>query len=193
MKYRLIFFVVLLLLEGCDIFSTRDAEKPVTSRSSFQFPSSPQIVIQNLTNSLLEKNTQDYTACIADSNYFAQKETFKFIPSAGLTYPFLADGWSIKSEEQYIKNIFAKLSDNDQVVLTLSNDKLYPYGDSTVYTADYDIQLPQKTTLTATHFQGSLSFAMRVDSRSEWVITRWTDIKSSSSYCWSDLKGLYYN
>ncbi len=192
MKTYIAFALTLLFFSGCDIFDTRPAERPVTSRSSFEFPASPDIVVQNLTNSLLEKNSQDYLACLADSNYITK--SFSFVPSSGTgsVYPALVSDWSVKSEEQYFKNIVVKLTADQGMTLTLSNEKYYQGVDSTVYTADYTIQLPQSAVFTNSHFQGSLSFTMMMDSRSEWVITRWIDVKSPTELCWSDMKGLYY-
>jgi hypothetical protein len=192
MKIYIAFALTLLLFSGCDIFDTRQAERPVNSRSSFEFPASPEIVVQNLTNSLLEKNSQDYIACLVDSNYCAK--TYSFVPSSGTgsIYPALAGDWSVKSEEQYFKNIVVKLTTDQGITLTLSNEKYYQGVDSTVYTADYKIQLPQSAVFTNSFFQGSLSFTMIMDSRSEWVITRWIDVKSPTDLCWSDMKGLYY-
>lgn len=191
MKSYIAFALTLLLFSGCDIFDTRQAERPVTSRSSFEFPASPEIVVQNLTNSLSEKNSQDYIACLVDSNYLAK--SFSFVPSSGTgsVYPALVSDWSVKSEEQYFKNIVVKLSTDQGITLTLSNEKYYQGVDSTVFTADYKIQLPQSA-VSNSSFQGSLSFTMMMDSRSEWVITRWIDVKSPTDLCWSDMKGLYY-
>jgi hypothetical protein len=192
MKISILLALPLLFFAGCDIFDTRHAEQPATSRSSFEFPASPEIVVQNLSNALLEKNSQDYIACLVDANYLSK--AYSFVPSSGTgsVYPALASDWSVKSEEQYFKNIIVKLTDAEEITLTLSNEKYYPYGDSTVYTADYAIQLPQTSTFTDNYFKGSLNFTMMIDSRSEWVITRWTDIKSNTNLCWSDMKGLYY-
>jgi hypothetical protein len=190
MRIYIILALALIFLAGCDIFETRQAERPVTSRSSFEFPASPEIVVQNLTNALQEKNSQDYVACLVDTNYLSK--SYSFIPSSGTgsVYPALAGDWSVKSEEQYVKNVIVKLSSEQKITLTLSNEKYYKGVDSMVYTADYKIQLPQN--FTNNSFQGSLNFTMMMDSRSEWVITRWTDIKSSTNLCWSDMKGLYY-
>ena len=191
MRISIVLALTLIFFAGCDIFDTRQAERPVTSRSSFEFPASPEIVVQNISNALLEKNS-DYIACLVDTNYLSK--AYAFIPSSGTgsVYPALASDWSVKSEEQYFKNVIVKLSDDQEITLTLSNEKYYPYGDSTVYTADYAIQLPQTSAFTNNYFKGSLNFTMMIDSRSEWVITRWTDIKSNANLCWSDMKGLYY-
>jgi hypothetical protein len=179
-----------ILFSGCDLFSTRSAEAPTQSRANFQQAITPQLVIENLVNSLQDKNVVNYLACLSNPAY--TKNVFTFSPSspASSQYSSFSD-WSEKSEEQYFNNLVVKIPSDLPITLELTNESYTPLGDSTIYSASYTLNVPTQDQSLPSTYQGTLIFGMIRDSRSIWCIYNWQDSKSSSSSLptWSDLKG----
>jgi hypothetical protein len=192
MKSFISFIIISLTLIGCDLFSTRDSEKPVTPRTTYEFPATPQAVINNLTNSFIEKDIQNQLSCLADSNF--SNKSYLFIPSSGsaVIYPGFATAWDRKSENQYLTNLFAQVKDNEKIAMTLSDASLHTYGDSALYAAHYTLTIPKKNNSVAAVYQGEMHLSLIQDSRPVWVIYLWQDIKTSDVPNWSDLRGFYY-
>ena len=185
-----------IIISGCDIFNTRDAEKPTQPRSDFEPAATVDILIQNFINSLKDKDVTNYIACLSDTSFTDKK--FRFIPSseATSTYPTLMD-WDKRNEEQYFTNMSIKVNPNSQIVLTLTGSTKNNFGDSTFYTASYSLNLPfvnSNSEVTPVIYEGTLTLKMVRDSRSVWSIYYWQDIKTeSSNLSWSDLKGSLAN
>ncbi len=190
---RIIFLLtILLFIGGCDIFNARDAEPPDQPRSNFQSAVTPELLIENLKNSLKDKNIENYLACFADTSFTDKK--FQFSPSSGALsqFPFLSDNWGKKNEEQYFNNMKTKIDQNLPITLTLSNPVTTPQGDSLFYTASYFLNVPHNDPSIPTSFEGELKFDMVRDSRSVWIIYYWQDIRSGNTASWSELKGRFY-
>ena len=187
-------FVILLTiyLAGCDIFTARTPEEPETARSTYSFPATPELVISNFTNSLIEKNTQNYAACFVDSIHSTR--VYRFIPAVGASsrYPAFLNGWNLKSEQDYLNNTFSKMSTTGQISISLGSESYARYADSVQYTAVYTLQIPFKGAAAPTQYSGQMRISMIVDSQSAWVITIWEDTKIGTADCWSDLKGTNY-
>ena len=188
--FFLIFF--LFLLSGCDLFSVRDAETPNQPRSNYQLAVTPDILIENLQNSLKDKSVENYLASFVNSAFTTQKFSFSASPSAASQFPALADNWGLSNEEQYFNNLKNKVDATSPITLTLSNISSSSFGDSLVYSASYFLNVPSNTTDLPSNYQGELKFNMVRDSRAVWAIYFWQDIKNSSLPSWSDLKGRLY-
>jgi hypothetical protein len=182
------YFLILLTLAfaGCDLFSTRTAEPPTQARSNFQQPSTPDILIQDLVNSLQDKNVQNYISCLSDPAF--TKATFTFSPSSSA----LSDNWGIKNEEQYFNNLKLKVPTDVPIVLNLTNVSFTPQGDSIFYSASYTLLVSTQDPNLPQNYQGDLRFNMIRDSRAVWSIYYWQDSKNSQLPTWSELKGRTY-
>ncbi|MBA4251375.1 MAG: hypothetical protein C0425_08920 [Chlorobiaceae bacterium] len=182
----------LLFFYGCDIFTTREAEKPEQPRSNFELATTPNIVINNFVNSLKDKNTQNYLACLTDSSFSGV--SFNFFPSAASVskYPSLNENFGRKQEEQYLTNVLNKIPTEQVISLVLSDASLNQLGDSVVYSAKYFLSVPHNDISAPKTFQGELRFKIIRDSRTIWAISSWQDIKNSNLPSWSDLKGIFY-
>jgi hypothetical protein len=193
-----LFFSFLVVIAGCDIFSTRSAEMPTQPRSDFTPAATEDILIQNLINSLKDKDVNTYLICLSDT--LTGKE-FQFLPSseAAAQYPSLTDNWNRKSEEDYFKNLSIKTKDNSQITLSLTESSRNNFGDSTFYTATYTLSVPfvnSSSDIITKIYEGTLTFKMVRDDRTAvWSIYYWQDNKNSTSNSnpsWSDLKGSSY-
>ena len=182
---------MVVIFSGCDLFNTRDPEAPDQPRSNYKSAVTPEILLENFTNALSEKNVQNYLNCLTDSS-FSEKE-YQFIPSAGSSsiYPVLLDGWSKKSEEQFFNNLISHISPDQPITFTKNNENSSFSGDNKiVYTATYFLVFTPNDDVDK-KFEGELQFNLIRDSRQVWTIYLWQDIKSSQNASWSELKGFY--
>ncbi|MBU1101030.1 MAG: hypothetical protein KKA84_11560 [Bacteroidetes bacterium] len=186
-----IVFIILTLVTSCDLLNTRDPEDPVIERSSYIVPVSPEILFQNLISSFEEKILENYISCFVDLNYIEKQ--YRFVPAAGSISQFaeLAN-WSLEAERSYFNNLRTIPGENIPMLLSLYNERSEPIGDSAVYQFDYSLQIPVVDESGSNEYQGSVLFRIYRDSRQQWAIGEWEDIKIEGHISWSELKGRYY-
>lgn len=189
--YFFIMFLCSLLFAGCDIFNTRDPEKPDQPATNAITATDPQQLIDNFTNAIQEKDLDNYMACLSDS--LVSGKNFTFLPSseASVLYPSLSGNWDYRSEKQYFTNMKSKLSADTKITVSFTNSFLSPLGDSAVYLATYFLNVPHTDSFSKI-FQGDIKLKMFRDSRLVWRIYYWQDSKTGSNANWSELKGRMY-
>ena len=176
----------ILLLSGCDLFSTRPAEKPTQPRSNL-----PQ-AIDNFIASYGDKTIYDYSNCFSDSLFTGKGFTFVASSEAASQYPSLSQGWNLNSEERYFQNIVAA-SQDVPINVILSNSSFSQQGDSLIYAASYSITVPFTDQNITNNYSGDLIFYITQDNNLIWRIYYWQDFKTSNSPSWSELKGRFSN
>ena len=196
MNKRRLFLSLTLLLSltvvSCDLFHTREPEPPTKGGSSYLPPTSPQRVLQNLTNAVKERNTDSYVRCLADS--LTSPRTFRFIPTeqSAAQYYGVFSSWSLRNERQYFDNLKSHMSPSAVPGLTLSRETFeYISGDSAIYDAGYVLFIPHDVTGVPQTIRGNLHLTMGLDRNNMWMIYQWIDLSSGSEYSWSDLKGRF--
>jgi hypothetical protein len=190
MKNKILIFTITILLNACDLFTTRDAEDPNQNRSNFVTPSSASLVIQNLKNSLADKNVQNYLSCFVDTLYSSRQ--FSFSASSEALIQFQMQDWGKDEEQRYFNAVINKVNQNVDIQLALK-DTIYSSlgGDSAIYSANYDLTVPFANSNTIV-YSGNLEFKLLRDERSLWSIYFWKDTKGQVNPSWSELKGSYY-
>lgn len=194
MKSIIFISIILLSLTACDLFTTRNAENPDQTRSNFQPPVEPAIVIENLKSSLSDKNVQNYIACFVDTIFADQTYNFSASSEAISLYQIFVQGWGLNEERRYFSSVTNRVPVDFPISLSLSNENYSSLsGDSLIYSATYSLNLPVSSSdPVPQNYAGNLQFNMLRDSRSEWVIYYWKDTKSESLPSWSELKGSFY-
>lgn len=199
--YRIVvlYVVFISLFTGCDLFSTREPEKPVTSSGTFLPPTSASIVIENLQNAIKEKNAENYILCLADTTKNA-KRSFQFTPSSDVAarYATLFSTWGIANERQYLITMLSKISSDDYPLLTLSNnrfDVITP--DSAVFVSDYTLIANHTSATAPTKVTGVIRFTIIPDATGLWAISRWSDANLAQGgviqSTWSEMKAQFSN
>ena len=183
--------LLLFLVSACDLFTARSPEQPDTPANSNVPATSPDILFQNLKSSIEQKVLDNYMVCFVDSSFLKKK--FKFIAASGpgSQYPTLSN-WTLESERQYFKWQKAISQAGNSITLTLSNPFNTQYGDSAIYQFDYDLSLKANDQNISGNYKGTARFKIFVDSRQQYVIVEWDDLRTSSGQTWSDLKGRSY-
>lgn len=189
----LLILLLIFFIPACDIFETREAEKPDQPKSNMLQPVTPQDVITNLIHSLEDRDVENYLSCFSDTSN--TEKTFQFSPSAGASaqFPQLTQMWDKENERQYFNNLRTRIPDGTRISLILSNSNHNPLVDSSVFTATYTLNIPQNESNIPVNYEGELRFSLIRNSSSLWSIYFWVDIKKDNNPSWSELKGRLYN
>jgi len=189
-----IFLILALLITGCEIFSTREAENPVQSRNTWIPATTIDILIENLKSSLSEKSTENYLKCFIDSAL--TKRSFSFIPSTEsyANYSALFSNWTLQNEKNYFENLKSKIKEGGTITLSVFNiDRGTIQGDSVIYSADYSLVVDHSVESFPKEFRGHLQFTLFRNLKGEWSVLNWKDSKNTESFTWSELKGRFSN
>ncbi|MGB5288080.1 MAG: hypothetical protein WBQ32_08565 [Ignavibacteriaceae bacterium] len=182
-------FILIIILVGCDIFEVRNPENPTDTKSGYRVPVEPKDVIQNIINSFRDRNANDYEKNFAGGPPLVSRE-FLFVPSGNVLSSFPAD-WALEQEFQYFNNLVSRTPQDIPITLTFSNEFYDVRGDSTIYSTEYSISVPLLNSEPEL-YGGSLKFTMVTDINSAWVIYFWEDIAKAGAKSWSELKIEFY-
>lgn len=183
--------IIFLLLYGCDLFTNREPEKPDAARSNYLPATTLDILFSNLKSSLNEKVLENYMSSFVDISFIDLP--FLFFPSseAVVKFPALAD-WDLSAERQYFNNLINSTKQNTPILLDLQNEIKNASGDSAIFQYDYILTLSPIDENIPSVYRGNVKFYTFLDSRNQWVIGRWEDIKIGTNPSWSELKGALY-
>ena len=182
-----------LLLQQCNIFEPRDAEPP--SQSGFQYlpRTFPSNVILNLQNAIGQKDVAGYIACFTDST--RSSSSFSFIPSADAAdvYAAVLRNWSYQQEEAYFRKLVAagRLPQGFSSLTLIPKDSLAT-GNERTYRFDYTLVFQHNVPEFTETVRGTAQFTI-VNDNSDWTISQWVDLKTTTSLTWSSLKGKFSN
>ena len=185
----------LLISVACESpFTTREAELPDGSSSTFLNPTSPDIVFVNLRIAFDERNVENYIRTFVDSTRSSRR--FKFLPDEGVaaTRPGTFLNWSLEDERRYLIKLFQATSPDSVLRLTFVEDKTDESANSATVTQNYR--------LTARHSRqelglgpevlGQAIFYLERNETGDWSIHRWEDFKvNTADQSWSELKAFF--
>ncbi|MFK7923724.1 MAG: hypothetical protein AB8H47_17325 [Bacteroidia bacterium] len=181
----LVLYPLFCILTGC--FNIRPVEPPSSSASNWVSPTDYQILINNLQQSVNQRNVQNYLRCF-------NQEMLEFQPTASLfnNNENIWANWSISDEQAYFDNFVADLAVTTGNSLSLTETDLQDVtSDSLKYVGDYLLRVNHSDTSLTTLFQGQLQLVIKLNAFNEWEIERWTDIEIFADSSWSELKLRY--
>jgi hypothetical protein len=182
-----------VVLSGCDLFSTREAEPPSSGSSTFVPPTSADLVIENLENAVAEKNTENFLRCLVDTLSSSQRYEFFPTASAAGRYAATFSEWSLQSERAWFSAVKAFSDADAPSGLTLTGSFSVIAADSAIYEGRYDLSFRHGVSSMSETARGTLQFVLHTDRNSIWSITRWTDIPLTDETSWSEWKGRFAN
>jgi hypothetical protein len=190
MKWYYIYILFLFSVISCNIFEPRSAENPTVEKSSYKPPTTPDIVIENLTNSISEKNSINYVQCFGGPNL-----DFSFVPAldSKSNYSTIFLDWNTGSERSYFENMIIQTSKTAASSLTLSNTINQSSSDSVISNSNYVLNFQHSASDIPQTATGNLQFTIKRDKNNNWYITKWIDIKVQSQFSWSDMKARFSN
>jgi len=187
--YILAFLTVIITVKGCGIFETRDPEVPVTIRSTYFPPTSADLVIDNLTYAIEEKNSENYSKCVSDMS-------FQYVPDSrsAQIYEVFAS-WDKSAEKRYLDNLIARTDPNSTSQLFLSNERLRQISsDSAIFQADYIFVFQHINAGTPKSGKGNLLISLATDNDDLFYMRKWEDFRQNDTdFTWSEFKANFSN
>ncbi len=180
----------LIFAAGCGLFGTRTPESPVTVRSTFEPPTTPEAVIRNLSYSIEEKNSNNYMKCLSPDN-------FVYVPDSKSQslYGTIFQNWNLNSERFYYENLIAQTNSTASSTLFLSDTLLNQITpDSAVYTAEYIVVYQHNRTNIPKSAVGNTRISLKANESNFYYISKWEDFRrNDSDFTWSELKANFSN
>ena len=187
--YILAFLTVIITVKDCGIFETRDPEVPVTIRSTYFPPTSADLVIDNLTYAIEEKNSENYSKCVSDMS-------FQYVPDSrsAQIYEVFAS-WDKSAEKRYLDNLIARTDPNSTSQLFLSNERLRQISsDSAIFQADYIFVFQHNNAGTPKSGKGNLLISLATDNDDLFYMRKWEDFRQNDTdFTWSEFKANFSN
>lgn len=175
----------LVLLAGCDLFTPRTPDPPISEGGTFVQPDAPELVVENLQNAIAEMNAANYRRSLADD--------LEVEPTAVAEArdPSLWSSWS-KTEEV---SAFTTLAE----AARLNTGHVLRFQDIATEVGDMRYTLDATYLLIANHrrpdvpdtLQGRLVWEIVQGSDGLWALSRWTDQELGGAPSWSDLKAAF--
>lgn len=187
--------ILLILYIGVSLYSCqlREAEAPVTSRTTFVPPTSPDLVMVNLQFSVIEKDVNNYMACFVDTSYSTRRYTYVPDVASQIQYPIFRL-WNITNEKTYFSSLLSLTNSSSVSSLEFENQTLNSFSDTAFFDADYTLQVDHQKTNVAKTLKGKIRLILGSDSRNLWSIHRWIDFKSNNTdTTWSVLRANFSN
>jgi len=196
--------VVILIFLICGItacknpFSHRNSEDPVGSSGTFEFPTTPTVVITNLLFAYNERNINNFRQCFSDSFKFSAYEDSIEAEQRGQGYIF--HNWDITVEEAVTRSIFQSFpsgldSSYMRINIDLSSNEFDEETDSTAtLLRSYEIAfiIQGDETADTTFAVGESMFKMSRSHLAGWIIDVWSDRPDEKfELDWADFKALF--
>ncbi len=191
MMYVLIVCSSILWL-SCGLFKTRDPEFPTTGNETNPPANTPDMLLQNFSAAIQQKNIQEYQKVFSDTSTGTQ--TFLFIPTqtANARYNSFFSTWTKEAEVECMRNIFSNIGTASSPMLSFTNTNMIPYqSDSVFFSAKYTLFVSHKKTPLTTTFHGNVELYMAQNRNKTWVVYKWRDIETNKDSSWSELKGQF--
>ena len=194
MKASILTLICFLLLFGCELFAPRDSEPPIDISDPYTWkpPTSPEIVLENLSNAFPAHKINYYLDVLGDSP--EREPSFLFIPDQGVAsaQPGVFDNWGFAEEENFVTKLFQSLNEDGLQRLEWEVEQLSPIDDRFEIITDYRLTLSYEESLAPLPgvFKGQATLTLVQNNDLLYEIYTWQDIKSDTLPCWSDLKTL---
>lgn len=179
-----------IFLSSCDLFETREAQKPNISSDNFPPATTPEVLISNFLQAYRAKDENAYARCFYSASTGLQKYIYYPASGARESYPVFTDEWGIEQEVRFFRNMISRVAEGSSVSITISDSSSVNYGDSLRFTARYSVLIPEQGQ--SSSFTGQLEMKLAVDERLTWTIISWLDFRTGVYLTWSDMKGFYY-
>jgi hypothetical protein len=185
--------VAAALAAGCkNPFAMREPEPPVTIRSDWTPPLRPEIVLDNLSGAIRERNADNYIRCLAAGEYGVP--AFRFVPDQKVAadYPELFTAWGRDRESAATRQVFSLIPADSTCALTWTGTvRRITESDSAVFVERYRLEAHHTQSGIGREFEGQVELRLAEDQRGEWSVTLWIDNAVGESRSWTTLKSAF--
>ncbi|MCF7804126.1 MAG: hypothetical protein K9N46_12320 [Candidatus Marinimicrobia bacterium] len=184
--------IVLQGLSGCDaLFNTRAVEPPEqTSGGQWQPPTTPEQVLTNMENAVLERNADNFIRCLSDST--AGEKPYEFIPDdeTNATYSQIFQDWHLEDEKRVFQEMDKNVPRDSLFQLSFAEDaEKFETTDSARIEILYTLRVHHTLENLPRDVRGRALFTFsRNESQRNWVLHRWKDFREENAPSWSRLK-----
>lgn len=191
----LIIILFPLFITSCDLFGTRNPEQPETNGTGYIPPTSYDVVIENLKNSIKEKNLNNYLLCLSDSS-FTGVSKFKFIadPQISAQFQGIFSEWDINSEEKFFTSMISSVLEETKPILNFTDSGYESFNDSIIFNGTYYLSINFSDEQSEKNYSGNTRIVLKRSTSGFWYITSWYDFQANDSnlFSWSYLKSKYF-
>lgn len=186
--------VISSLVIGCDLFTLRKPEEPEGGGSNnWRYPSTPSVVLDNLTNAVTRRSPSDYMRCFTSNDNTQYPFLFQPDPQTEVDHPGFFDRWDWAREEKFAQTLFSSSSiPLDSIVsFRFFLDRQGEWGDTATVTGHYVSHIGHIRPEVPRQIEGWVEWKMVQQEGLGWAIYLWVDRRSGDKPCWSDLKALF--
>jgi len=191
----IIIILMPIIITSCDLFGTRNPEKPDTVGTGYIPPTSYDVVIENLINSIKEKNLNNYLLCLSDSSFTGISQ-FEFIadPQISAQFQGIFSEWNINSEEKYFTSMISSVLEETNPILNFTDSEYESFNDSIIFNGNYFLSINFSDEQSEKNYSGNTRIVLKRSSSGFWYITSWYDFQSNENilFTWSFLKSKYF-
>lgn len=191
----LVIILLPLMLTSCDLFSTRNPEQPDTAGTGYIPPTSYDLVIENLKNSIKERNLNNYLLCLSDSSFTGISQ-FEYIADPQISSQFqgIFSEWNTNSEEKYFSSMVSSILEETKPILNFTDGKYQNFIDSIIFNGTYFLSINFSDEQSEKNYNGTTRIVLKRSSTGFWYITSWYDFQANDNnlFTWSYLKSKYY-
>jgi hypothetical protein len=185
--------LAILTLSCANPFATREPEVPSRQASSWIPPQSPEIVLINLRNALVQKNVENYLRSLVDSTRSSRRFRFEPDQSAVVANPGVFSNWDVQRERFYLQQLFSVLPEDSVRALDFTPVTSNVSADTAEFTRSYELRLhhTQQGQGIPAVLRGQATFWLSSDASGNWAIHRWADFSNGRDPSWSVLKAAF--
>ncbi len=163
----------LLLLMGCDLFSTRDPEPPTgpnTSDIATFHEEAPELMI-----AAIELRDPNQYMMLIDTS-------LSYVPPAGMENAAFFDAWDYEKENIFVQRLLSPdvLPPDSAATLSFQNPEVTePTADSVIYVQGYQLEYHSVMTEIPTLYQGVVQWSLVRGDDGGWRVALWQDLAAS--------------
>lgn len=179
-KPLILILLTLLLISGCELFTTRTPEMPDDNAINYPPATSPVILITNFNNSIKSLNPDNYYDCLLKNN--ENNFIYQYIPDpdAQARYGIIFTQWNALSERNFMNGLKSSVEFMITPQFDWEDEKFEVMtSDSAIYFGQYKliISLQKKSEI----FQGIARLVLFRSNSGLWFIKTWQDFQLNSS------------
>lgn len=177
---------------SCNLFMPRDPESPQTEQANWQLPVTIDLLISNFRNAFGDRNLLNYMRSFSPEPTASAvvNAAYVFIPTAESPAGIFA-GWNTASEENFFRRFSASIKTGFGASLLLTEIERTQSPQQAQIEFMYRLRATYTDAASAAlgaEASGKMFLTLSQSAGGTWFISRWQDVKDTSSVTFSELK-----
>lgn len=199
-KFLTIFSLVTgcAICSSCNLFTPREPESPTLAQSSYQLPTTADVLLVNLQSAFAELNADNYVRSFsptqaADGQTTVSDYTFTPAVETASLAGSLFQGWSIAAEDRFFRNYRSRIKEGFGAAFLYTEKQRIVQAQEIQLEISYIVQATYTSADLQSPATGRAQLILTQTSTGTWYISRWLDYKEESAFTISELKRLLSN